>query len=360
MQMFGSQQWTARVRVICAFLAAVVVMGGLTLLTASSATAETAPSVTSDKADYAPGELVTLTGAGWEAGESVHLTVDDELGRTWQRQVDVIADEQGEIVDAFNLPDWFVATYTVVAEGSVSGTVNHSFTDGNVKVYTSTPAGQSIQALVAYSVTADTTVCPAANPTNTVLATSAGVNIGGGANEDDAVKLVAPASVSSPNGTHTFAGWTVNGTAIAGTNTTLCTPGQQSGTKDIVARYTNGVATNAAPTATVVLSPDPATTNQTLTATATKADTDGDTVTLTYVWKVGTTTVKTTPSSSLLSDTLDMSLTGNGNKGETVSVTVTPNDTKVDGAAVSDSLVVANSGPSAVDDSRSTPRTPRW
>src|SRR4051812_40135904 len=41
------------------------------------------PTVTSDKADYAPGTQVVLNGAGWASGESVHIRVDDNVGATW-------------------------------------------------------------------------------------------------------------------------------------------------------------------------------------------------------------------------------------------------------------------------------------
>jgi hypothetical protein len=235
------------VRAICALLAVVIAVSGLSL-TASTASAETAPSIASDKEDYAPGELVTLTGAGWQPGESVHLTIDDEVGRTWQRQVDVTADDQGRVVDRFNLPDWFVASYTVLAEGQVSGSASSWFTDGNIKVYARTPAGQAITAQVAYSVTNNVTSCPTANPTNTLTADGSGTTIAGGANAADRVKLVAPSTVTSANGTHTFTSWTVDGSA-AGTSLTLCAPGNNTGTVDIVANYSNGAASNAAPTA---------------------------------------------------------------------------------------------------------------
>ena len=42
------------------------------------------------------------------------------------------ADASGNISDQFNLPDWFVATYTVTATGAQSGVATTSFTDGNV------------------------------------------------------------------------------------------------------------------------------------------------------------------------------------------------------------------------------------
>ena len=91
----------------------------------------TGPSITSDKEDYAPGERVTLTGSGWQPGETVHINVNDDQGKTWSRDVDVTADADGRIVDSFNLPDWFVATYAVRASAP-SGVATSSFTDGNV------------------------------------------------------------------------------------------------------------------------------------------------------------------------------------------------------------------------------------
>ena len=88
-----------------------------------------APTISSDKADYAPGELVTLAGSNWHAGESVHISVNDSAGSTWSRSVDVVADAGGDITDQFNLPNWFVATYSVLATGSASGSAAATFTD---------------------------------------------------------------------------------------------------------------------------------------------------------------------------------------------------------------------------------------
>src|SRR5829696_7953180 len=93
-----------------------------------------APTIQSDKADYAPGELVTLTGSNWQPGESVNIVVNDDAGQTWNRNVNVIADPSGSIGDSFNLPDWFVATYTVTATGTQSGVATTTFTDGTVRV----------------------------------------------------------------------------------------------------------------------------------------------------------------------------------------------------------------------------------
>ena len=90
----------------------------------AKAAIETAPppQIWSDKADYAPGEAVVLSGANWAPGDSVHIRVNDDAGATWSRDVDVTADASGAISDQFNLPDWFVATYSVTATGAQSGT----------------------------------------------------------------------------------------------------------------------------------------------------------------------------------------------------------------------------------------------
>jgi hypothetical protein len=88
-----------------------------------------APWIQSDKPDYAPGETVVLTGGNWAAGEVVHITVNDDEGMSWRRDVDVTAAADGAIADTFSLPDWFVALYTVTATGPESGTATTTFTD---------------------------------------------------------------------------------------------------------------------------------------------------------------------------------------------------------------------------------------
>jgi VCBS repeat-containing protein len=102
--------------------------------TGAPSPAPPAPTIQSDKADYAPSELVTLTGSNWQPGESVNINVNDDVGQTWNRNVDVIADENGNITDQFNLPNHFVVTYYVTATGADSGAVaKMTFTDGNLR-----------------------------------------------------------------------------------------------------------------------------------------------------------------------------------------------------------------------------------
>ena len=64
-------------------------------------------------------------------------------------------------------------------------------------------------------------------------------------------------------------------------------------------------------------------TNDLLTASVVAVDPDGESVTLTYVWSVNGKVVKTTAGTAALADVLNLALPGNGNRGDTVSVTVT-------------------------------------
>src|SRR5215217_911850 len=99
---------------------------------AAPATTQAAPTIVSDKADYGPGDLVTLTGGNWQPGESVHVVVNDDgmnPDQPWLHDATVVADETGGISDQFNLPNWFVANYSVSATGELSGSATSAFTD---------------------------------------------------------------------------------------------------------------------------------------------------------------------------------------------------------------------------------------
>jgi len=103
-----------------------------------------APTITSDLPDYGPGDTVHLFGAGWQAGESVHIFVNDNVGSSWSRNADVVAADDGTLTDTFQLPNWFVASYSVTATGAMSGTATTTFTDGSLQfAETGLPSGTS-------------------------------------------------------------------------------------------------------------------------------------------------------------------------------------------------------------------------
>src|SRR5919112_5067703 len=89
------------------------------------------------------GKTVTLTGANWQPGESVHIEATDEQGKTWSRNVRATADASGRIQVHFQLPDGFAATYEVTAMGEQSGVATTSFTDDKVAFRSTFPAPAS-------------------------------------------------------------------------------------------------------------------------------------------------------------------------------------------------------------------------
>jgi hypothetical protein len=172
------------------------------------------PTIASDKDDYAPGELVTLTGSGWQPGESVHIWVNDDLGRTWERNSNVTANEGGNIIDSFNLPDWFVATYEVVATGELSGTARTTFTDGNVQVQTS--AGGPTVTLQYRQFTSTSCVgSPYDQGSVTISPTSGGTNVF--PQNSGSFSLEVPSTADS----QVFSHWATQG-GVSSTNNPFC------------------------------------------------------------------------------------------------------------------------------------------
>src|SRR5436190_1793940 len=97
--------------------------------TTTSATIAATPTIASDKADYAPGSTVHLTGGGWQPGEAVRIFTNDTIGNTWNQTDNVTADANGNIADDVFLPNYFISDYNVTATGAQSGTATTSFTD---------------------------------------------------------------------------------------------------------------------------------------------------------------------------------------------------------------------------------------
>lgn len=55
--------------------------------------------VKTDKDDYAPGETVTITGSGWQPGETVQLKISEDADTHYDFLYQATADEQGNIVN---------------------------------------------------------------------------------------------------------------------------------------------------------------------------------------------------------------------------------------------------------------------
>src|SRR4051794_13762953 len=132
---FRAVRLRTRLILIGAIGAVLVLIGGLAA-SAAFLPSTTGASIASDKADYAPGSTVVLTGAGWASSETVHIVVNDTIGKTWKLQsglngapADPTADSAGGFSYAFSLPNTLVSDYDVSATGPLSGSATTTFTD---------------------------------------------------------------------------------------------------------------------------------------------------------------------------------------------------------------------------------------
>jgi PKD domain len=128
-------------------------------------------SVRTDKADYSPGEVVTISGdnsndAGWLAGEPVHVDVSGPNG--YQASCDDVADETGAWSCQVTLWDSELAmgTYAYTATGQLSGvTESGTFTDAiNLHSFTSACSTESDSFVTGSTVCMKVTGIPGPSP----------------------------------------------------------------------------------------------------------------------------------------------------------------------------------------------------
>ena len=102
------------------------------------------PTIVSDRLDYAPGDTVLLSGAGWQGDTSVRVVVNDVLGYPWIDAASVAVDGDGAISLSFSLPLYFSAIYEVTATGAQTGrTATTVFSDAPQKVTISNDFSQA-------------------------------------------------------------------------------------------------------------------------------------------------------------------------------------------------------------------------
>src|SRR5205814_6735606 len=88
--------------------------------------------VKTDKGDYAPGQIVTITGSGWQPGETVTLTLVESPLVDTHPVMTAVADSVGKIVNTDFSPDIHDVSirFYLTAVGSISGTqAQNTFTD---------------------------------------------------------------------------------------------------------------------------------------------------------------------------------------------------------------------------------------
>ena len=216
------------------------------------------PWIQSDQADYAPGSTVTLTGGGFDANEAVHINVNDTLGKTWSRNVDVTADGSGGITDVFSLPNTFVSDYDVTATGMSSGAVaTTTFTDANVNVKTSGVASATVTwARFSNSTCQNGSGQPIASGSISAVSGGNGTGVTGGVSSGESLRLTAGAVSGA-----TFSNWS-NGAFTTGDPTTanpVCLASSGNSTQNIILTYTTSVSTTTTLSSSCLLytSPSP-------------------------------------------------------------------------------------------------------
>ena len=92
------------------------------------------PTLKTDQADYAPGSIVTITGSGWHAGETVTLSLVESPLIDTHPSLTAVADGNGNISNSQFSPDVhdINVRFYLTAVGSQSGLqAQNTFTDGN-------------------------------------------------------------------------------------------------------------------------------------------------------------------------------------------------------------------------------------
>ena len=97
----------------------------ITVFNSSTAT------VTTDKLDYSPGETVLVTGAGYDAGETVRVMIHEDPHTEFERGFDAVADASGNFAGDYLVQDYDLGMKFIVgARGLTSGrTAQTTFTD---------------------------------------------------------------------------------------------------------------------------------------------------------------------------------------------------------------------------------------
>ncbi|MBJ6117908.1 HYR domain-containing protein [Pontibacter sp. BT310] len=208
------------------------------------------PTVSSDKDDYAPGEIAVITGYGWTQDSMVHVEFKEEPDYPDYHVYDVSVGEDGSWTIKYQVEPRHVGVkFTVTAVGKQSGaTAITVFTDANVRLTTN--SGSST---LSYEVK-NSTSCT--GPTVSSGTRDASTNQGGSdaiaVTGAQSVKITAPLTNSLGQ---TFTGYTVS-TSYTTPNTSqpniICVVGtNNNGTIAVTANYAT-CTTPATPVVTVV------------------------------------------------------------------------------------------------------------
>ena len=104
---------------------------GVALLATFAATSAFAQTVTTDRSDYHPGNIVSIIGNGWVPGEIVTLVIREDPATNPDVSLSVTADAGGNFeTEDFTVPDNAAdSNYTVTASNLLGATAQIAFTD---------------------------------------------------------------------------------------------------------------------------------------------------------------------------------------------------------------------------------------
>src|SRR2546422_849123 len=117
--------------------------GSQVVLVSSLGHGNGAATVKTDQADYAPGQVVTITGSGWQFGEVVSLVLHEDPAIDTHPTLTATADASGHILNNQFVPDVHDVgvRFYMTATGQTSGSVAlATFTDDNFSVGAVSPA----------------------------------------------------------------------------------------------------------------------------------------------------------------------------------------------------------------------------
>ena len=119
-----------------------LVLGGVNasgvVLNSSAVVASSSAQISTDKMDYAPGEIATISGRGFQAGETVRVKIHEDPHTPQERGFDATADANGSFSGEYLVMDYDLdMKFIVGARGLTSGrTAQTTFTDANPQLIT--------------------------------------------------------------------------------------------------------------------------------------------------------------------------------------------------------------------------------
>jgi large repetitive protein len=232
--------------------------------------------VKTDAADYPPGSTVTITGSGWQPGETVALTLVESPLFDSHGPYDVIADGNGNISDSSFVPDEHDLNirFYLTAVGSQSGAqAQNTFTDAKpntVTVGTQSPNPVAPGSSAAYTITVNFNgngnSCTSPLSVSTALPTGATASFSPGSVTSTGGNVNSTLTITTTNATP--AGSTTF-TVLAANGGGTCQAGTASNTGTLVVVEST--------TTTLTSSVNPSVFGQSTTLTATVAQITGPT-----------------------------------------------------------------------------------